>query len=321
MTPISLQPIQYAANASLEKVPNDVKKMIVNCLRVSDISSASCLNKPWQKIVNDNHVWLKVAKQMTKKEITPENAHDYCLYGHINRKFYKILSSSGVNERIIKELNSCNSELEKYNLLRDYLKKHKEPLEQYIFNISNKELTKDELFYAKQVICDFALSADISSETGQIPLVLCGIACETHANLELFNFTLGRLKKSSQHLDIFRTAMRYLSKHGPDSAYPFIEILLKAGARPDENDLIAALDDEREEDHLMLLLDFCNNSVFDKTLSKLKEKLDVKLKSAQTDRREAVAAYNRKCALISSALLPTFGGVGKDPIDTCCVIL
>lgn len=344
-----IKPI-HCPTATLEKVPSDVKKMILNCLNFQEITSATGLNKSWQNMVNDKHVWLKKAQQITKENITPENAHDHCLYSYINREFYKILTTNwknphGRDELIIKELDSCNSELEKYKLLKNYLKKHRKPIQLYICNISNIKLTANEVSYVKKVIVDFVLDAEASSVkevhegielsydnvTRAIALFGLGFLC--HSNLELFKFTLERLKvPSRKHLDIFRLATRYFAKLGFDSAAPCIKILLNEGVRPDEFALVAVINNNHGQNLLKIFLAYSGDSVRNRVLSKLKHDLDKELQSIDNtysaindanangyntlafinSRVQAREKYEKQCVLINSVPAPP---------DTCCVIL
>lgn len=316
----------------LDQIPQDVKKMILNCLNFQEITNASVLNKLWQKLATDKNVWLKVAKQLNipaNLENAQQEVLDHCLYRSINEDFYKI---AGEEIRKAIDQGKNQSAIETYKVLKHHLKKSFETVLKYIRSFSNYVPTTNQVRCAKKIIGDIALSYGNAYSHKILGYLVLG----SYPNMELFTFTVNRLKEKEtplNYLTILQEAMSVLVRQGPGTA-PFLKVLLDEGARPDDFQIAdAANRSDLGNEHLTLLLDYSNASVRRETLSRLKECLKDDLKDLgkygekdntdETDERisDTQSKFKNSCALIKAAPPATFGGTVKEIPNTCCVIL
>lgn len=276
-----MQPIgSQSPPDALGKVTDDVKLVILKCLGISDLNNAKVINKLWQNIVHKPLVWQQIAKQFNIQLVNPKNAElevlDYLRYHDI----YEVFKSHVLEKPSFEEfLKGSTLDSQRYGAVLNYLAsehcKEYHPFLGFLRQLSQNRTEIGEKA-AKQMIQDGVLNEDSLLKAG-LKLALGGTGMTypygvDKANLEIFSALVTKIKESPAASEILYQTLQDVLSFG-SNVKPFIEVLLKAGAKPTEDSISEAFKNGTDE----LILDYCDEIVRKKALDEIENEAKYQL--------------------------------------------
>lgn len=331
MLPTGATPSDRSAQdtSRLGQVPKEIKQLILNCLGVKGAATAATVNVLWQKIGHQPTVWQGIAKQMKIPIMNPQNAEfevkDFCLYHAINEVF-----NTYVEDPLKKQLETCKSEADKYNVVLEYYKSisnhYAHPFIGFLSDLRHDQ-TAVGVQAAKKMIQDGVLSTDPLLQAGLTRSVGASTSFTPpdfkKANLDIFKVILEKMKKQPFSDILLEEVVREVSQFSPSFA-PFLQVALEAGGKPN----LTALENASRSSNfsvnppqvtmLKLVLDYCDDSVRKEVLERL---LDNEMRTEPDDlggetEEDVKNRYSALRQYIENAPPPTYGKKDKSKEPT-----
>lgn len=203
----------------LEQMPNEIKMVVIKCLKMSEVSYTEQLSKGMQKVASDNRVWNQIAIQLNIT-VNPKDAKKDLIenfYSKINKAFEEFADFSGNFD--IPKTNFTQKE--KYLAILNYMKQNEEVFPDFLSNLfSNPPISG-----VKQLIEDGVLATENSKIQG---LVI--IATMVDGNLDLFQFVANKLSMDKNAAYIFTEVDKLIAENGTSKAQ-FLKILRNISQR------------------------------------------------------------------------------------------